>query len=139
MKALLNQADLTTGIRNMTTTDDDSTLLVLRRDMTVNTGLDELMSQFEQDPNAIPRLALINSFCDGLEKMIENNADADDIAKVAAFMKLHQIYPNRQSIDQLFNSTYNKLKATAQGEENWQQFNAACLDLKDILRYVFTH
>ena len=139
MESLLNQADLTDSIKSLTTTDDDDyTLLVLRCDMTVDTGLDELMEQFEQDLPPIPRPALIDSFCDGLEKKLEDNADANDIAKLAAFMKIHQIYPDRQRIDKLFNDTFNKLKATPQGED-WQQLNAACLDLKDILRYVFTH
>lgn len=140
MAKLLGSIDIAEAIKCIETTDgDDNTLLVLRRDMTVDTDLDELMTQFEQDPNAIPRPAIIDSFCDGLGKMLEDNADASAIAKVAAFMKLHQIHPDRQRIDQLFNAAYSKLKATAPGEEDWQLFNAACLDLKDILRYVFTH
>lgn len=139
MESLLNQVDLTAGIRNMTTTDDDdNTLLVMRRDMTINTGLDELMAQFEQDPNAIPRPAIINSFCDGLEKMLQNNAEASAIATAAAFMKLHEIYPDKQRIEKLFNAVFNRLNATPKGAD-WQQLNTACLDLKDILRYVFTH
>jgi serine/threonine protein phosphatase PrpC len=140
MAKLLGSIDMAETINRIETTDgDDNTLFVLRRDMTVDTGLDELMTQFEQDPNAIPRPALIDSFCDGLGKMLQNNANAGAIAKVAAFMKLHQMYPDRQRIDQLYNATFSKLKATAQGEEDWQQLNAACIDLKDILTYVFRH
>jgi len=140
MAKLLGSIDITEAITGIETTDkDDNTLLVLRRDMTVDTGIDELMAQLEQDPNAIPRNVLIDRFCDGLEKMLEDNADANAIAKVAAFMKVHQIYPDKQRIEKLFNAVFNKQSATQKGEEDWQQLNAACLDLKDILRYVFTH
>lgn len=139
VESLLNQADLTDSIKSLTTTDDDdNTLLVLRRDMTINTDLDELMTQLEQDPDAIPRPALIDRFCDGLGKMLEDNADANDIAKVTAFMKLHEIHPDKQRIEKLFNAAVNKQKITPQGED-WQQLDAACRDLKSILRYVFTH
>ena len=139
MADLLGSVFMDEAIKRIETTDgDDNTLLVLRRNMTVNNGLDELMTRLEQDPNAIPRHVLIDSFCDGLEKMLEDHADASAIAKVAAFMKLHEIYPDKQRIEKLFNAVFNRLNATQQGAD-WQQLNTACLDLKDILRYVFTH
>ena len=139
MAGLLGSVFMDEAIKRIETTDgDDNTLLVLRRDMTVNNSLDELMTHFEQDPNAIPRPALIDSFCNGLEKMLEDNADANEIAKVAAFMKHHQIFPDKQRIEKLYNAAFNRLKATPQGA-GWQQLNAACFDLKDILMYVFRH
>ena len=53
-------------------------------------------------------------------------------------MKLHEIHPDKQRIEKLYNATFNKQKITPQGED-WQQLDAACRDLKDILIYVCRH
>lgn len=139
MAKLLGSFDLDEAIKRIETTDqDDNTLLVLRRDMTVDTHLDELMTQFEQDSNAMPSYILIDGFCNGLKKLLEEDTAAHDIAKAAAFMKQHQLYPDRQHIESLYQAAYDKLKSSPQGED-WQQLNAACRDLLEMLRYVFKH
>jgi serine/threonine protein phosphatase PrpC len=140
VKELLGAFNMDEAIKRIGTSDgDDNTLLVLRRDMTIDTNLDELMDRFDQYQKTTTPLALVDCFCDGLEKMLQGNGDTQEIAKVAKFMKEHQIYPDRQRIDKLLNVAYSKLNATPQGEEGWQQLNAACIDLRDILRFVFTH
>ena len=127
------------AVKRIETTDgDDNTLLVLRRDMTLDTNLSELMEQFDQYQNTTTPLALVDCFYDGLEEMLQGNASAYEIAKVAKFMKEHQLYPVRHRIEDLYNRVYKNLKATPQGVD-WQQLNAACIDLRDILTYVFRH
>ena len=136
---LLGTIDMEEAIKRIETNDaDDHTLLVIRRNMTVDASLDELMAQFEQNPKVLPRHVIIECFYKGLEQMLHNNADANDIAKVSEFMKLHQLYHVRQRIDNLYSDAVKKLKATPQGEE-WQRLNAACFDLWDVLQYVFRH
>lgn len=139
VKELLGAFDMDEAVKRIETTDgDDNTLLVLRRDMTLDTNLSELMDQFDQYQKTTTPLALVDCFCDGLEKMLLGNTDAHEIAKVAKFMKEHQLYPVRQRIEELYNSAYKKLKSTPQGVD-WQQLNAACIALRDILTYVFRH
>lgn len=136
VKELLGAFNMDEAVKRIETTDgDDNTLLVLRRDMTVETNLGELMDQFNQYQNTITLLALVDCFCDGLEKMLQGNGDAQEIAEVAKFMKEHQLYPVRRRIEELYDSAYKKLKSTPQGEE-CQLLDAACRDLLEILRCV---
>ena len=72
VKELLGAFDMDEAIKRIETTDgDDNTLLVLRRDMTIETNLDELMDQFDQYQKTTTPLALVDCFCDGLEQMLQ--------------------------------------------------------------------
>ena len=136
VKELLGAFNMDEAVKRIETTDgDDNTLLVLRRDMTLDTNLSELMDQFDQYQKTTTPLALVDCFCDGLEKMLQGNGNAQEIANVAKFMKEHQLYPVRHRIEELYDSAYKKMKATPQGEER-QQLDAACRDLLEILKLV---
>lgn len=142
VESLLNHADLTAGIRAVTTTDDDdNTLLVLRQDLAFDTemSLHELMDHFDEYRTFIPFYTLIDRFSDSLDTMLEEkNTDVVEVVDIVAFMKEKQLFPGKERIDQIFNKAFGRLKVMPEGEEK-QRFNQVCLDLKDILRYVFAH
>mgnify|MGYP002624714240 FL=1 len=142
VEALLNQADLTAGIKNTTTTDDDdNTLLVLRHNLAFDEEVDlrELMNLFEEYQTIMPFNALIERFSDGLEIMLDaGRLEVVEMADIVAFMKDKQLYPDKRCIDRIFTKALNRLNALPEGNEK-QRFNAVCMELKDILRWAFTH
>lgn len=142
IESLLNQADIQSSIRAFATTDDDdNTLLVMRHNLAFDeeVGLRELMNLFDEYQTIMPFNALIDRFSDGLDTLLEaKSVDVVEVADIVAFMKEKQLYPDKTRIDQLFNKALCRLKFMPEGEEK-QRFNQTCWDLKDILRFVFTH
>ena len=136
MARLVDAADMDEAVKRINTTStDDATLLVLRRNMTVEAGLEEIMGNFDDYQKTMPFNALTERFCKALESIMNTGADVDQIAAAAAFMKQHQLYPDKERIKGLFNGAVSLLNAMPQGEER-QRFNAACIDLKEILEHV---
>ena len=141
VNALLGEADMVTAIQRITTTDDDdNSLLVLRRNMEVGTSISlrELMDDFGKYKAEMPFNALVDRFSAELESMLAETTYVDGIVEVVTFMKNEQLYPDRERIDRIFKSALQLLAQLPAGNEK-QQMNGACFDLKDILRYVFTH
>lgn len=141
VETLLNEADMTSGAKRITTTDDDdNSLVIVRRDKSVadTVTLRELMENFEQHQADMPFNALIDRFANELETQLNSNFEVNEIAKMVAFMKAHQLYPDRTRIERIFGIAVKKLNSMQDIPEK-QCFNNACGDLKDILRYVFTH
>lgn len=142
VEASLNQANLTAGIKNMTTTDDDdNSLLVLRHNLAFDEEVDlhELMNLFEEYQTIMPYNALIDRFSDGLETMLDASSfEVVESADIVTFMKERQLYPDKTRIERLFNKALGRWRIMPEGEEK-QRFNTVCLDLKDILKCVFTH
>ena len=142
VESLLNQADIQSSIKAFTTTDDDdNTLLVLRHNLAFDdeVGLRELMNLFDEYQAIMPFNALIDRFSDGLGTLLDaTSVNVTEVADIVSFMKEKQLYPDKASIDHLFAKALGRLKIMPEGEEK-QRFNEVCLDLKDILRFVFTH
>ena len=136
---LLNQADPISSIKSISTTDDDdNSLLILRRNANVDakTSLRELMDNFGKYKAEMPFNALIDRFSDELETMLD--ASPLEVADIVAFMKEKQLYPDKARIDRVFKKALGRWKAMPEGEEK-QRFNKVCAELKDILKWVFTH
>ena len=142
VESLLNQADMTSGIRKVTTTDDDdASLLILRHNLAFDeeVGLHELMNLFEEYYAIMPSNALIDRFADGLEALLDaKSLEIEEVANIVAFMKEKRLYPDKIRIDRIFTKAMNRLKIMPEGEEK-RQFNDVCADLKDMLRFVFRH
>ena len=142
VEALLNQADLTAGIKNTTTTDDDdNTLLVMRHNLAFDEEVDlrELMNRFEEYQTILPYNALIDSFSNGLETLLDSSRlEVVEVAEIVSFMKDKQLYPSKTCIERIFNKAVNRFKNMEAGEER-QRFNSVCMDLKDMLKWAFTH
>ena len=142
VESLLNQADMTAGIKTITTTDDDdNSLLVLRQDLSFDAevSLNELMVHFDEYRTIIPFNALIDRFSDELESRLNSTSlDVAEMADIISFMKEKQLYPDKTRIDRIFTLASDKFKMMPESAEK-QRFNEVCWDLKDILRYVFTH
>lgn len=141
VELLLNQADLTDSIKSLTTTDDDdNTLLVMRHNLAFDeeVELHELMNLFEEYQTIMPYNALIDRFSDGLETLLDASSfDVVEVADIVAFMKEKQLYPDKTRIDRVFSKALGRLKIMPEGEEK-QRFNVVCMDLKDMLRWIFT-
>lgn len=141
MESLLNQADLTDSIKSLTTTDDDdNTLLVMRHNLAFDEDVDlrELMNLFEEYNTIMPFNALIDRFSDGLETLLDASSfEVGEVADIIAFMKEKQLYPDKNRIDGIFTKALNRLKIMSEREDK-QRFNAVCMDLKDMLRWIFT-
>lgn len=141
VSALLGEADMTASIVRITTTDDDdNSLLIVRRNMAVSgeVSLRELMDDFEKYKDEMPFNTLIDRFSSELESMIASGNDVNGIAEVVAFMKDKGLRPDRNGIDRIFKSALQLLGKLPVGDEK-QRMNVVCLNLKDILKYVFTH
>lgn len=142
MEALLNHADLTAGIKSITTTDDDdNTLLVMRHNLAFDEEVDlnELMNLFDEYQAIVPSNALIERFADGLETLLDaSRLEVVEVSDIVTFMKERQLYPDKTRINQIFTKAVNRLNNMPKGEEE-QRFNAVCVDIKDILRWVYTH
>lgn len=142
VQLLLNQADLESSIKSLTTTDDDdNSLLVLRYNLVLDEEVDlhELMNSFEEYQTMMPFNTLIERFSDGLESMLDaGHLDELEVADIVAFMKEKQLYTDKTRIERIFNKAVSRCKIMPEGEEK-QRFNAACMDLKDLLKWVFTH
>ena len=139
VESLLNEADLKARINKITSTDDDdASLLILRRDITINpeVSLQELISGFDDYQKIFPINALIDRFSTELETLLSTKFKVEDAAKIVAFMKEKQLYPNKEGIDRIFTMAYEKLSRMPEGEEK-QVFNAVCSDLKEMLRVIF--
>ena len=139
---LLNQADLRSSIKSITTTDDDdNSLLILRHNLAFDEEVDlhKLMNLFDEYQTIMPFNTLIDRFSDGLESMLDaRRLDVIEVADIVAFMKEKQLYPDKTRIERIFNKAVSRCKIMPEGEEK-QRFNAACMDLKDLLKWVFTH
>ena len=142
VQLLLNQADLRSSIKSITTTDDDdNSLLILRHDLAFDEEVDlhKLMNLFDEYQTIMPFNTLIDRFSDGLESMLDaSHLDVFDMADIVAFMKEKQLYPDKTRIERIFNKVMGRYNILPEGEEK-QRFNMVCVDLHDILRWVFTH
>jgi len=142
VQLLLNQADLESSIKSLTTTDDDdNSLLVLRYNLVLDEEVDlhELMNSFEEYQTMMPFNTLIERFSDGLESMLDaGHLDVLDVADIVAFMKEKQLYPDKTGIERIYNKAVGRYKIMPEGEEK-QRFNMVCVDLKGMLKWVFTH
>ena len=142
VQLLLNQADLRSSIRSLTTTDDDdNSLLILRHNLAFDEEVDlhKLMNLFDEYQTIMPFNALIDRFSDGLESMLDaSHLDVLDVADIVAFMKEKQLHPDKTRIERIFNKALSRCKITPEGEEK-QRLNMVCEDLHDILKWVFTH
>lgn len=141
VNALLGEADMTMAIqRIITSDDDDNSLLVLRRNLVVGNEvcIQELMGDFGKYKAAMPLNALVDRFSAELESMLAEANDVDGIAEMVSFMKNEQLYPDRERIDRIFKVALQLLAQLPAGDEK-QRMNGACFNLKDILKYVFTH
>lgn len=142
VESLLNQADLNAGMKSLTTTDDDdNTLLVLRHNLAFDEEVDlyELMNLFEEYKTIMPYNALIDKFSDGLEALLDaSSLEVVEVADIVTFMKEKKLYPDKERIERLLTKASDRWRIMPEGEEK-QRFNLVCLDLKDILRWVFTH
>lgn len=142
VQLLLNQADLKSSIKSITTTDDDdNSLLILRHDLAFDEEVDlhKLMNLFDEYQTIMPFNALIDRFSNGLESMLDaRHLDVLDVADIVAFMKEKQLHPDKTRIERIFNKALSRCKITPEGEEK-QRLNMVCEDLHDILRWVFTH
>ena len=141
VESLLNQADLTAGIRNVTTNDDDdNSLLVLRHNLAFDeeVGLCELMNLFDEYHAIMPSNALIDRFSAGLEVLLDSKSiEVVEVEGIVAFMKEKQLYPDKKRIERIFDKAVGRLKIMPEGEEK-QRFNTVCEDLKTILKWVNT-
>jgi serine/threonine protein phosphatase PrpC len=139
---LLNQADLRSSIKSITTTDDDdNSLLILRHNLAFDEEVDlhKLMNLFDEYQTIMPFNTLIDRFSDGLESMLDaSHLDVFDMADIVAFMKEKQLYPDKTRIERVFNKAMGRYNILPEGEEK-QRFNMVCVDLHDILKWVFTH
>lgn len=142
VKSLLNQADLNAGVKSLTTTDDDdNSLLVLRHNLAFEeeVSLRELMNRFDEYKTIMPFYALIDRFSDGLESLLDaSSLEVVEVADIVTFMKEKQLYPDKERIERMLNKAAGRLKTLSEGEEK-QRFNAVCVGLTDILRWVRTH
>ncbi len=142
VQLLLNQADLKSSINSMTTTDDDdNSLLILRHNLAFSEEVElrELMNLFDEYQTIMPFNALIDRFSDGLESLLyASRLEVVEVADIVAFMKEKQLYPDKTRIERIFNKAVGRYNILQEGEEK-QRFNAACMDLKDLLKWVFTH
>lgn len=142
VETLLNKSDLSAGIKKMTTTDDDdNSLLILRHNLAFDEEVDlhELMNLFEEYQTIMPFNALIDRFSDGLETLLDSSCiEVVEVADIVAFMKGKQLYPDKTRIERLFNKALGRWRIMPEGEEK-QRLNMVCVDLKDMLRWVFTH
>ena len=142
VQLLLNQADLESSIKSLTTTDDDdNSLLVLRYNLVLDEEVDlhELMNSFEEYQTMMPFNTLIERFSDGLESMLDaGHLDELDVTDIVAFMKEKQLYPDKTHIERIFNKAVGRYNILPEGEEK-QRFNMVCVDLHYILKWVFTH
>lgn len=141
VELLLDEADLTNGTRRINTTDDDdNSLLVLRWNMIVREkkSVHDLMDNFERHKNRMPFNTLIDMFFDEVETCLDSSSDIGELAQIVSFVKDRQLFPDKTRIDRVFNKAVRELNEMSAIEEK-QRFNMVCNDLKDILRYVFTH
>ncbi len=141
VNALLGEADMKMAIQRITTSDDDdNSLLVLRRNLLVGeeVGIQELMDDFGKYKAEMPLNALVDRFSTELEAKLAESTDVDGIAEMVSFMKNEQLYPDRERIDRIFKAALQLLAQLPSGDEK-QRMNGACFDLKDILKFVFTH
>ena len=53
-------------------------------------------------------------------------------------MKDTRLYPDKTRIERIYNKAVSRCKIMPEGEEK-QRFNMVCVDLHDILKWVFTH
>lgn len=137
---VLDKPNLEESIARIDTTDDDdASLLILRRDQQLpdNLSLQELMEHYDKYCNATPMNALIDRFSNELKMLLSARSDARRFAEIVSFMKEKHLYPDRKRIDEIFNASVQWTK-NADGEEK-QLVNAACFELKDMLKYVFMH
>lgn len=140
VESLLEKPDVEKSIvRIDTTDDDDASLLILRRNMMLNTNASfrELMDNYDEYCKTIPLNSLIDRFYDELKKMLATHDDFRGFAEAVSFMKENQMYLDRKRIDEIYNASVQWEK-TAEGDEKQILYNA-CLDLKEILKYAFTH
>lgn len=140
VESLLEKPDIEEAIAKIDTTDDDdASLLILRRNLKLakSDKVQDLMERFDDYRKTMPLSALTDRFSDELEEMIDTHTDAHRFADTVSFMKSKQLYPDRKRIDAIFNAALHWMK-TSDGDEK-KLVNEACFDLKDILRYVFTH
>jgi hypothetical protein len=82
--------------------------------------------------------SFFNYLCDELEAMLQEENNAEKFAQKVSFMKDNKFFPDRKWIDQLFNAAVKKTNSLPPGEAK-DLLTAACKDLREILRYVFTH
>lgn len=141
VESLLNQADLTDRIKNITTTDDDdNSILVLRCNLAFDeeVSLYELMNLYDEYQTIMPSYAMIDRFSEGLEMMLDSKRfEVAEMADIVTFMKEKQLYPDKTRIDQIFTKAVNRLKIMPEGEEK-QRLNKVCMDLKAMLKRAFT-
>lgn len=138
---LLNEFDLSEAIKKVTTTsDDDMSLAFIRRNyLKVDyLGLQELLANFKVYRARMSSEQMAEKLCDEMCSMLDFDFDMVKFYDAVTLMKQHQIYPEKAQIDGVFTKAVNKLNSMPEGEEK-QRFNAACIELKDILKWVFTH
>lgn len=137
--ALLNEDGLEDAIRKLTTTDDDdASILVLRRNITMDVEIDDLMAHFDSYQESIPLNALIDRFANELETMLVTDFDMNRMEKIIALMEKQKLYPEKKRIEGIFTEAVKRYHAMPEGEEK-QYFNDICQRLKTILTYVYKH
>ena len=136
---LLDKADLDEAIKRIDTTDDDdASLFVLRRNAILEVDIPEIINHIDDYKKTTPIYTLSNRLSDELETLLTQGSDIGQIVMLTSFMKEHQLFPDKQRINDLYNDCFKMMDAMPQGEDR-QQLHDACVDLKEVLRYVYTH
>ena len=141
VEALLDEFDLNEAIKRVAITgDDDRSIAVIRRDFleTMEVSPQEMLVYFKALWARFPTKVMGEKVCKALESMLDTDLDSREFAELVSLMKAYNVHPSKEHIDRAFTKAVNKLNSMPEGEEK-QKFNMVCTELKEILRFVFTH
>lgn len=132
----LNALVLSEAIQTMGTTSvDDATLLVLRREVVTKEmpGIELMMSDFETYRSKWPLNAIIERFASEIMRLLESGAETDRLASMVRFAKENELCPGKAEIKEIFEAA---VAASGKHPEEAEQYRQICGDLKEMLQYA---
>lgn len=132
----LNAPALSEAINTLgTTSADDATVLVIRREVAGSEmpDVETMMSDFEVYRSKWPINAIIERFASEILRMIEAGTETELLAKTVRFAKEHKLYPTKAEITRIFESAVAASKIKT---ENAECYSRICGDLKEMLLAV---
>jgi len=133
----LNAPALSEAINTLgTTSADDATVLVIRREVMGSEmpGVETMMSDFEVCRSKWPFNAIVERFAAEIMRMIESGDDVEKLAAAVRFAKEHELYPSKTEITKIFETAVAVSKART---ENADCYSQICGDLKEMLTRVY--
>lgn len=125
---ILSEAIETIG----TTSTDDATLLVIRREVAESEmpGVETMMCDFEVYRSKWPINAIVERFANEIMRMIEEGTEVEMLAEIVRFAKEHKLYPAKTEMTRIFESS---VAASINKTENADCYRQICSDLKEML------